>query len=116
MDALSVEPGADTRYGTILFNDFPRKDVKHSFSVLPQFAGEPFDKFGRHYPASQDEFEFAKMFSSLTESLVARGKLQSHPVKLVPGGLKGMLDEGVPLANQGGVSGFKIVAKVADTP
>ncbi|EXJ88533.1 hypothetical protein A1O1_05463 [Capronia coronata CBS 617.96] len=116
VDAMSTEPGTDKRYGTILFNDFPRSDVKHSFSVLHRFAGEAFDKFGQHYPASQDEFEFAKMFSSLTETLVAQAKLQSHPVRLVPAGLKGMLDEGVSLAQNGGVSGVKIVARVADTP
>ncbi|KIX10174.1 uncharacterized protein Z518_01255 [Rhinocladiella mackenziei CBS 650.93] len=116
MTALSTDPGADKKYGTILFNDIPRKDVKHSFSVLVTFAGEAFDKFGKHYPASRGQFEFAKMFTGLTEVLAAQGKLQAHPVRLIGKGLLGMLEEGVPLGNEGKVSGFKIVARLAETP
>ncbi|OQV05526.1 hypothetical protein CLAIMM_10253 [Cladophialophora immunda] len=116
MTALSTDPGADKKYGTILFNDIPRKDVKHSFSVLVTFAGEAFDKFGKYYPPNREQFEFAKMFTGLTETLARQGKLRPHPVRLVSKGLLGMLEEGVPLGNEGKVSGFKIVARVAETP
>lgn len=103
------------KYGTILFNGIPRKDMKHSFSLVVSFAGEAFGKFGKHYPASQEDFEFAKAFVSLTEILAATGQLLTHPVKLVSNGLLGMLREGVPLANKGNVSGFKIVAVLPET-
>lgn len=116
MEAISTEPGSDKRYGTILFNGIPRKDVKHSFSVLVTFAGESFDKFGKHYPAIKENFEFAKMFTSLVEELMAKGRVKEHPVRLVSRGLVGMLEEGVPLMDQGKVTGFKVVARVMDTP
>lgn len=116
MEALSTESGGENKYGTILFNGIPRKDVKHSFSVLVTFAGEPFDKFGKHYPASKENFEFAKMFTSLVEDLIRNGLVKSHPVRVIDRGLVGMLEEGVALMDQGKVSGFKVVARVADTP
>lgn len=116
MEALSDDPGSDKKYGTILFNQIPRKDVKHSFSVLVTFAGESFDKFGKHFPASKENFMFAKKFTSLVEDLMAKGLVEAHPVRLVGRGLLGMLEEGVPLMDQGKVSGFKVVARVADTP
>jgi NADPH:quinone reductase-like Zn-dependent oxidoreductase len=115
MEALSIDPGDDKKYGTILFNGIPRTDVKHSFSVLVTFAGESFDKFGKHYPASKENFEFAKMFTSMVD-LIERGLVKSHPVHLIANGLMGMLQEGVPLMDQGNVTGFKVVARVADTP
>ncbi|KAK5052667.1 hypothetical protein LTR84_002532 [Exophiala bonariae] len=116
MEALSIDPGDDKKYGTILFNSIPRTDVKHSFSVLVTFAGESFDKFGKHYPASKENFQFATMFTSLVEDLIERDLVKSHPVHLIANGLVGMLQEGVPLMNQAKVTGFKVVARVADTP
>jgi NADPH:quinone reductase-like Zn-dependent oxidoreductase len=116
MDALSKDPNHDKRYGTLLFNDVPRKDVKKSFTVLVTFAGEAFSKFGRYFPASQDNFEFAKKFTALTERLVAEGQLLANPVRMVDRGLLGMLEEGIPLGESGKVSGEKIVARVGDTP
>ncbi|KAH0844038.1 hypothetical protein AYO21_02204 [Fonsecaea monophora] len=116
MAALSRDPHADKKYGTILFNNIPRTDVKHSFSVLVTFAGEAFDKFGKHFPASRRNFEFAKMFTTLVEGLMAKGRLMPHPVRLIGAGLVGMLEEGVPMMDSGEVSGFKVVARIADTP
>jgi NADPH:quinone reductase-like Zn-dependent oxidoreductase len=116
MDALSKDTSLDKRYGTLLFNDIPRKDVKKSFTVLVTFAGEAFSKFGKHFPASTDGFEFAKKFTALTERLVAEGKLLATPVRMVDRGLLGMVEEGIPLGESGKVSGEKVVARVGDTP
>jgi hypothetical protein len=116
MAALSVDPKVEKKYGTILFNGIPRSDVKHSFSVLVTFAGEAFDKFGKHYPASSENFEFATRFTSLTEELAMSGRVMPNPVRLLKKGLNGMLEEGVPLAMEGKVSGFKVVVRVAETP
>jgi hypothetical protein len=115
MDALSKDASIDKRYGTLLFNDIPRKDVKKSFTVLVTFAGEAFGKFGKHFPASVESFKFAEKFTTLTERLVAEGKLLANPVRSVDRGLLGMLEEGVPLGESGTISGEKIVARVADT-
>lgn len=113
MTALSTKPGC--HYGTILLNEIPRKDVTCTSSVLMTFPGEEFDLFGKHFPASAEDFEFAKMFTTLTEKLLAGGKLKPHPVKLCEGGLQGVL-EGLNLVRDGKVSGVKLVYRVADTP
>lgn len=111
--ALSTEPGC--QYGTLLLNDFPRKDVTCTSSVLLMFRGEAFDLFGKHFPASAEQFEFAKMFAGLTERLLAEGKLIPHPVSLQKGGFQGVL-HGLKIIGEGTVSGAKLVYRVADTP
>lgn len=112
MKALSTNPGS--RYGTVLFNSIPRQDVMYTSSFLMTFLGEAFDKFGKHMPASEEDFEFAKMFTALTEQLLAEGKLKPHPARVQEGGLNGILD-GVKLMLSGNVSGEKFVYRIADT-
>ncbi|GAB1196353.1 hypothetical protein APSETT444_005622 [Aspergillus pseudonomiae] len=113
MTALSTNPGC--RYGTILLNDIPRQDVARTRSIMMTFRGEPFDLYGKHFPASAEDFEFAKMFTQLTETLLAENRLKPHPVRIGEGGLQGVL-EGVELVQQGNVSGVKLVYRVGDTP
>lgn len=112
MEALSTRPGC--RYGTILLNDIPRKDVICTSTILMTFLGEDFDLFGKHFLASQKDFEFAKKFTELTGRLLAENKLKPHPTRLGERGLEGALD-GVKLMNEGKVSGEKLVYRVADT-
>lgn len=112
MTALSTKPGC--RYGTILFNDIPRQDVACTRSIMMTFRGEPFDLYGKHFPANAEDFEFAKMFTQLTETLLAENKLKPHPVRICEGGLQGVLN-GVGLMQQGNVSGTKLVYRVADS-
>lgn len=78
------------------------------------FLGEPIELFGKHFPASSKNFEFAKMFTALTEQLLAEGKLQPHPHKLCEGGLPGILG-GLKLVREGKVSGIKLVYRISDT-
>lgn len=113
MEALSLKPG--TKYGTILFNGISRQDVIYSSSFLMTFLGEAFDKFGKHMLANAEDFEFAKRFTELTEQLLMEGKLKPNPVKLLEGGLRGLLDRGVPQMLDGKVSGVKLVCRIADT-
>lgn len=113
MTALSTHPGC--RYGTLLLNSIPRQDVVCTSSILLKFRGESFDLFGKHYEASEQEFEFAKKFTSLTENLLAEGRLIPHPVKLGDSGLLGIL-EGLAVMRDGKVSGEKLVYNIADTP
>lgn len=79
------------------------------------FRGEAFDLFGKHFPASTEDFEFAKLFAELTERLLAEGKLIPHPTQVGERGLSGVLD-GLKLVRDGKLSGAKLVYQVADTP
>ena len=69
-DALSTRPG--TRYGTINPMKSPREDVESTATVMYTAIGEAFDYGSTHFPASSEDFEFAKMFMSLTETLLAQ--------------------------------------------
>jgi hypothetical protein len=53
--------------------------------------GEVFQKYGDDWPASTEDFEFAKMWMGLPEKSVAEGKIKPHPKRVVPGGLEGIL-------------------------
>lgn len=89
--------------------------MAYTRSIMITYFGEPFDKLGSHYSANVEDFEFAMMFTALTERLLTEGRLKSHPVKLCEGGLQGVL-EGVKLMMNEKVSGIKLVYRVADTP
>lgn len=75
---------------------------------------EGFEKWGKTFDASKDDFEFAKKFFEITEELLKEGKLEAHPEKIGDGGLKGAL-EGMEEMKAGKVSGVKLVYKVAET-
>jgi len=67
------------------------------------------------FPASKEDFEFAKMFWELSTKLVASKQISVHPPKVGKGGLKGVL-EGMQEMREGKVSGVKLVYKVGETP
>ena len=115
MNALSTKPGATKKYGTILFNSISRQDVIYSSSFLATCFGEAFSKFGKHTPASPEDFQFAKTLTGVVERLVAEGRLQAHPAKMCAGGLQGIMTEGVQQMLEGKVSGSKLVYRIADT-
>jgi hypothetical protein len=71
---------------------------------------------GETFPAVPADYEFAVIMTSLTEKLLAQGKLQNHPVSVNEnssnsGGLKGIL-EGLDIVRNGNVSGRKLVYKM----
>lgn len=76
---------------------------------------EPFTKGGKDFPAVQEDFEFAKKFSGITEKLLAEGKLKTHPEQVGAEGLAGAL-RGLEDMKNDKVSGKKLVYRVADTP
>lgn len=76
---------------------------------------EQFEKGGHTVPAINEDFEFAKKLFGITETLLAEGKLKTHPEKVGEKGLEGALD-GMEEMKAGKVSGVKLVYKVADTP
>jgi NADPH:quinone reductase-like Zn-dependent oxidoreductase len=102
-DAMS--PGGN--YGTILPIKSPRDDVKSTTSLGYTSAGEAFEKFGRHFPASEDDFTFMKKWAAIAERLVAEGRVKVHPPK-VGKGLENVI-EGMDLMRKDKVSGQKLV-------
>lgn len=74
--------------------------------------GEQFQVGSLDYPASQEDYEWAKMFMSVTEQLLAEGKLKPHNWALQANGLKGIL-RGLEDMKDGQVRGEKLVYRVA---
>jgi hypothetical protein len=77
--------------------------------------GEKFDFAGNEFPASSEDFEYAKKFLGMTEKLLAEGKLRAHKETVGKEGLKGVL-EGLEHMKAGKVSGEKLVYRVGETP
>lgn len=112
--ALSSD-GTGAKYGTILTNTLPRKDVQSKGTFMYTIFNDAFTKGGKEFPASKEDFEFAKTFFGLTEKLLAEGKLKTHPEQVGEDGLKGVL-QGMKDMKDGKVSGVKLVYRVRDTP
>ncbi|CAG8950320.1 hypothetical protein HYFRA_00006813 [Hymenoscyphus fraxineus] len=108
-EALSSEAGG--HFGTILQNKIPRDDVKQTGTIMYTIFGETYDKFGIHFPASKEDFEFAKVWTALSEKLVAEGKVKPHPAQVGKGGLEGVL-QGLEDLKNGKVSGNKLVYNI----
>lgn len=70
-DALSTQKGRSPVYGTLLPVTSLRADVETVTTVMYTVFGKPF-KFGSaEIPANEEDFEFGKIFSTITEALVA---------------------------------------------
>ncbi|PYI05152.1 GroES-like protein [Aspergillus sclerotiicarbonarius CBS 121057] len=109
--ALSSD-SAIARYGTILGNEPPRLDYRSASSTsMYTMFGEAFDKYEEHSPAAPEDFEFAKQWMSLIETLVAEGKLTPHPGRIESGGLEGIL-AGLELLKAEKISGEKLVYRI----
>lgn len=107
--ALSTESGC--RYGTILPVPSPRDDVRSVSTFMYTVFGEEFDLNGTKIAAVPEDFEFAKKFMALTETLLAEGKLRPHAHTLGQGGLEGVL-QGLDELQNGRVSGSKLVYRL----
>ena len=71
-DALTTIPSIDPVYGTLLPVKSPREDVRTVSTVMYTVFGKDF-KFGPDdIPASREDFEFGKMFYSITERLLSQ--------------------------------------------
>jgi hypothetical protein len=96
-EALSSEHEG-CRYSTILLvdEDFPRKGVETSETLMYTTFGEYFDKYDLEWSASEADWEFAKKWMGLMEKLVADGKMKAHPKRTESGVLevifKGIVD------------------------
>lgn len=85
--------------------------MKSTFTLMYTMFGEEFDKYGKNWPASEEDYEFGKRWMDLTEKVVAEGALKPHPTKVGPGGLDGVL-KGIEDLREGKVSGEKLVYSI----
>lgn len=114
-EALSTS-AKDAKYWTILPIKLPnRKDVDTGFTFMYTIFDDPFTKAGRDTPAIPEDFEFAKKFFGITEKLLAESKLKTHPEKVGPNGLEGVL-QGLKDLKEDKISGNKLVYRVKETP
>lgn len=116
-DALSSKKnpeGEEPAYGAILrVPNFPREDVKQTYSLGYTATGEYFVfSGGKEWPASKDDLEFASNWHTFNESLLKDGKIKPHRPSLRSGGIEKVL-EGVNDVRTGKVSGEKIVYSIA---
>lgn len=92
-----------------------RPGVKATHVFMYTIFDRAFDKKDAHFPASREDFEFARRVFDLTEKLLWEGKLKTHPETVRPGGLDGVL-QGMKDMKDGKVSGQKLVYRMADIP
>lgn len=111
-EAISSEGGV---YTALSDASIPRDNVSNRWTLAYTALGEAFMFGPIPFPAKPENGEFIERFWSMAEGLVAEGKVQPHPPRIWPGGLKGALD-GLKLMREGRVSGEKLVCCVADTP
>jgi NADPH:quinone reductase-like Zn-dependent oxidoreductase len=92
----------------------PREDVEDKRTLAYTIVGEEF-KFGpMTFPASSEDFEFARKFWELSTTLFAEGKLKVHTPEVRSGGLSGVFS-GLEDLKQNKVSGKKLVYNVSET-
>lgn len=113
-EALSSDTSG-ARYGSILPVKFPTEGVETTMTFMYTIFNDPFEKGGNKTPSIPADFEFAKKFFGITENLLADGKLKTHPDKVGPKGLEGVL-EGLQDLKNDKVTGQKLVYRVAETP
>ncbi|EHL01476.1 putative protein TOXD [Glarea lozoyensis 74030] len=79
-------------YVNLLGIQNPRSDVESRFMLGYTASGERFVIEGQEWPASPEDFDLAKTFVALSEKLLEANLIKNHPIKLMEGGLGGILD------------------------
>lgn len=100
-----ISPGGT--YGAILKVNFPRTDVKLTYSLGYTAAGEAVDKGHFRTDGIAEDFEFAKKWFSLVEPMLEQGLIKATPYR-VTHGLENVFD-GIDLLRKNKVSGQKLV-------
>ncbi|KAF1956493.1 oxidoreductase-like protein [Byssothecium circinans] len=93
---------------------WPRADIKPTTILAYTTLGKAFTKFGIDFPPIPEHFDFGVKFWKLSNELLAKGRLQSHPVALRSGGLSGIPD-GIAEHAKGQVRAVKLVYRVDET-
>ncbi|KAF2238415.1 NAD(P)-binding protein [Viridothelium virens] len=96
--------------------EFSDPSIKTSVKVAYTALGEEvaFGERGPRFEASREDFEFAKIFTELSERLLEKGAIKPLRMRVGQGGLKGVL-EGMGELRQGKVSAEKLVYRVDET-
>lgn len=89
----------------------PRKDLELSQVRAQSGFGEEYEMMGRVFPARHEDYIFCTDFCSMTEGLLAAGRLQTHPTDIRVGGLEGIA-EGLQALREKSVHAKKIVYRV----
>jgi NADPH:quinone reductase-like Zn-dependent oxidoreductase len=110
--ALSTEGG---EYLALLTVKVDRANVNSRFTLAYTVLGEAFEFGDMSVPFKPEDFEHAKKFTRLAQTLLDQGKIKVHPPKVGKDGLRGVL-EGMELLRADKVSGAKLVYNVEDTP
>lgn len=101
-----ISPGG--RYGALLTNlEFPRSDVKVTYSLGYTAIGEPIEFRSSRTEAKPQDFEFMKKWVAEVEPLLQQGRIKVHPIQ-VDKGLENVL-QGLDLMRHDKVSGRKLV-------
>jgi NADPH:quinone reductase-like Zn-dependent oxidoreductase len=110
--ALSSEGG---EYLSLLPAKIERANVNSRFILVYTSLGEAFSFGDTPFPSKPEDFEHAKKFTQVAQTLLDLGKIKVHPPKVGKDGLRGVL-EGIELLRTNKVSGAKLVYNVAETP
>ncbi|KAF8865528.1 putative zinc-binding oxidoreductase ToxD [Acephala macrosclerotiorum] len=113
ISTLPSPPLGKKIYVNLMGIDFPRQDVQNMFLLAYTISGEEFEIEGEKWDAVPEDFELGKRFMSFSEKLLEEGVVKGHPVKMLEGGLGGILG-GMEELKNGRVSGVKLVARVGD--
>ncbi|KAH8702484.1 putative alcohol dehydrogenase [Talaromyces proteolyticus] len=111
--ALTTNSGA--HYGTILGPKFPREDVAYTATLAYRGTGEDFVMYSRELTQNGKHAEFQSEWWDIARTLLAAGRIKTHPISLRPNGLAGVI-EGLEIMRAGSYSAEKIVYKVSETP
>lgn len=86
----------------------PKVEMRHTLGYT--VVGEAFPFGPKTYLASEEDFEFGKMFWEMARGLLGEGKIKTHRHEMDRGmkGLEGAL-AGMDELRQGRVSGVKLV-------
>jgi hypothetical protein len=97
-------------YSTLLSKpeQFPRDDVKATFTFAYTFTGEAYQSGSLQLPPSSADFEFSKHFVKTVQALLKQNKIMAHPIDVKKGGWKQVL-AGIDELRKGKVSGKKLV-------
>lgn len=104
---VSLEPPSNTVAAT-------RKNVSTDWVMMLSMFGKKVvldGKFGR--PANSQNYEFAVDWFKRAEILLGEGLLIPHPVRILPGGLEGVIN-GLEELKMGKIKGEKLVCNLIE--
>ncbi|KAF7950817.1 uncharacterized protein EAE97_002369 [Botrytis byssoidea] len=110
-DALSTS--GENIYVNFMGIEMPRDNVKNIFFLGYSVTGEEYEIEGEVWAVAPEDFELGKRAFVLLEILLEHGLIINHPVKIMNGGLKGIL-EGTREMKEGNLSGEKLVYRVGE--